>query len=916
LSLRANTYVALSGAAFLAVALIFAATIYAGRTAIHFAERNLAIGAMRQTSREIDAQLQSLDALAHDWGSWDAATHFMDGTDPAFVADNDPSATIAQSGNDAVVAIDVAGKPVLTRYSRKLTADATAVAAFQAAIAPGERLLATATSDPAKGASAIIPAGDGAVLIVSRPIVTSAETGPIRGTMVFARMLDKTVLTRIDTLAGTKLTAIPLDNPSIPAQVADALLVGDSDPVAVFVERPLDITAYLRVDSTDGTPALLMSSPIAPVDYDMAMRGLATLIGVFLIGGLLWTLVAFKVVDTTSLSRMTWLRDAMSAIAVQGTLQSRIELPPGGRDEVSSVAAEVNTMLDALGTSHERVRRSEEQHRVLVENMGDAVFTVGSDGTITFGNPQAEHLTGLTLEQLIGEPYSIVLAEDSVDAVQERLGRLDASNRRPLSVVFGPLGGLQTPVELSISPVLDAQGVAVATTWIARDVTERREFEEQLLRLANHDHLTGLYNRRRFEEEVARHLAETKRRGDGGALLWLDLDHFKEINDGFGHRVGDEVLTRTAVILRERTRDGQVLARLGGDEFAMLLPGADEQEAIQAAERVLSELAATPVHVNESVIRISASIGIALYPSQATSVDELLLRGDVAMYRAKESGRNRTCVFSPDEVWPEQLAARRAWADRIESALADNAFVAYAQPILDLRTNQITAYELLVRMVAPDGSVVFPGEFLSAAEDIGLITEIDRVMVRHAVTLASMPLIRASGLRLYVNLSAKTLSEAAFPLFVRAQFEESGVDPHQIGFELTETALVANMARAHQLIGLLRDLGCSFALDDFGSGFSSITYLRHMPVDVLKIDGSLVREMLTNQQDQHLVRAIIELARCLDIEVTAEYVENEQTLELLKSFGADYVQGYYLAEPKPAREVLLGDFDVGGGAAS
>ncbi len=905
-SLRANTYVALTGVVFLAIALIFAVTIYAGRAMVHGVERNLATAEMHQVEREIDADLTSIDAVAHDWGSWDDSVRFVAGHDPDFVTANSPADTLKQLNYDAMYLTDLQGHDLIAEYSPKLAHDPRAVAALEAAVAPGGELLSHRGGS--KSGTATIIAADGqAVLVASRPIQASSEKGAIYGTVVFARLLDAAALKHIGALAGVSLAAVmpqELDGASDLRRTLSAITA--ANPVAVVVKRPLMITAYLRVDVLVGQPPLYLRAQIAPVDYELVVQTIAVLVGVLLVGGMIWAIVAFWVVDSTSLSRMTWLRDSMAMIARDGALSGRITVPEGRRDEATTVAAEVNSMLDALGKSHELMRRSEEQHRVLVENMPDAVFTVGLDGAFAFANPQSELLTGISRDELVGVHYGAVLSAESVRVVADRIQDLSAVGGRPLAVSFVSKSGDAYPVELSISPVDDEHGHPVAMTWIARDVTERREFEDKLVHLASHDHLTGLFNRRRFEEEVSLRLADTKRRGDGGAVVWLDLDNFKTVNDSFGHRVGDEVLKHVAAVLRGRSREEDVLARLGGDEFAMLLPGVGEHEAVKAAERVLGELALIPVQAETHPLRVGASAGVALYPAHATTVDELLLRADAAMYTAKEEGRGRVCRYSPDGAWPQRIVIRREWAERVEEALASDSLVPYAQPVLDLHSGEVTAYELLVRMIGTDGLIVPPGEFLPIAEGLGLITEIDRLMVRHAVALASAEPVRASGVRLFVNLSAKTIASPSLPAFIHDQFKHSGVDPTSLGFELTETALVANLARANELIGQFRDLGCSFALDDFGTGFSSITYLRHMPVDILKIDGGLIREVLTSEQDRQLTHAIIDLARGLGIDVTAEYVENEETLALLKTAGVDYAQGYFIGKPLPAAEVLLG----------
>jgi diguanylate cyclase (GGDEF)-like protein/PAS domain S-box-containing protein len=904
-SLRANTYVALTGAVFLAITLIFAATLFAGREIVHGVERNLAAAKMLQVEREIDAETHAIDSLAHDWGSWNDAVEFVNGTAPRFAEENAPDSALQQLGCDALFVQNLEGDRLIKAYSPVLRGNPTAVDALGAALAPGQGFAIPANGDPKVGKCGVIGTGNTVVLVAARPIVSATETGAVHGTVVFARVLGTEALKRLSAVAGVTLKAALPSDPSIPPDVRRTILsAGSTDRIVISVERPLTMTGYLRVDSVDGLPALVLYSPIVPVNYDAALQSIAALVMTLLVGGVLWSIAAFWVVDNTSLSRLTWLRDSMTAIADGGQLSGRIALEGGGRNEATTVAQAVNSMLDALGRSHEQVRQSEERHRVLVETMPDAVFTLTLDGVFTFANSQAEWLTGLKRDELVGLPYVCVLSRESARFVRQRIRKSLSAGGRPIAVVFVDASGREFPVDLSISPVHDSEGNTIATTWVARDVTERREFENRLVYLASHDHLTGLFNRRRFEEEVSQRLAETSRHGGVGALLWIDLDNFKAVNDSFGHRVGDELLRQVAGVLREQSREGQVLARLGGDEFAILLPRADEIEAVKAAERILGELSNLPLRTDGHPLRISASVGVATYPAHAEVVDQLLLRADTAMYSAKEDGRNRVCMYSPDEAWPQGVMVRREWARRVEEALANDLLVPYAQPIIDLHSGRVTAYELLVRMIGSDGSVIGPAEFLCVAEDLGLIAEVDRRMLRWAVEFLGEEATQASGVRLFVNLSAKTIAEPSFSAFVHEQLDASGVDPRQLGFELTETVLVTNMTRAHELIKHLRGLGCGFALDDFGTGFSSITYLRHMPVDVLKIDGGLVREMLVSDQDKHLVYAIVELARCLGVSVTAEYVENEAILELLKACGADNAQGYHLGVPKPAVEVF------------
>jgi diguanylate cyclase (GGDEF)-like protein/PAS domain S-box-containing protein len=904
LSLRANTYVALIGCAFLAVALIFVVTIYAGRAWIHSSERQIADSSMMQVKKAVDFELDSLAINVHDWAARDDTYRYLQDGNAAYRSANLDHDLNHSLDIDAFLFVDREGRIVYESLSPGLAANRAAVASLHSEVRAGGDLLRR--SQALRGARGAIRAGSSAMLFAAWPVLPSNEAGPSRGTLLMGRYLDDSRVEALGAVAGVTMLQSQPEDPSLPTALRARIAgVAATHPVVIEVRRPLNINGYLRLDDIHGRPALVLSSHEQPLSYDMAMRVLTSLIGTFLVGGLIWALLAFAIVDRASLSRIVWLRDAVSEIGESGGLASRIDLSSTPRaDEATSVASEVNSMLSALEGSHQRVVQSEEHHRVLVESMADAVFTTTGGGRFSFANARAEELTGRSRAELVGAPYSDVLAQASLAPVERLLSEIECGQgARLLDAQFVRRDGWLFPVELSVSPVCDQEGNLTAVHWIARDITERKRFENQLLHLASHDHLTGLFNRRRFEEEIAQHLAENRRHGDTGALLWIDVDDFKTINDTFGHRVGDEALARIASILGERTREEHILCRLGGDEFAVLVPRGDEEAALAVAQRVLEELRNTVVVVDEHSVRLSASIGIALFPRHATGVDELLLHADIAMYRAKEGGRNRACMYSPDDDWPAQLNSRREWAAHIEEALAGDELLAYAQPIFDLATQEASAYELLVRMAGADGSVLEPGEFLSAAEDLGLVTEIDRWMVRKACALvAQLPPERSVAL--FVNLSGKTLSDASFPSFVRRVLNEAGVEPRRIGFELTETALVANMSRAREFIETLRHMGCRFALDDFGSGFSSLNYLRHMPVDVLKIDGSLIREIPTSVQDRHFVRAIVDLARGLGIEVTAEFVENQEILDFLCDVPVDSVQGYFIGSPKPAEQIV------------
>jgi diguanylate cyclase (GGDEF)-like protein len=437
-----------------------------------------------------------------------------------------------------------------------------------------------------------------------------------------------------------------------------------------------------------------------------------------------------------------------------------------------------------------------------------------------------------------------------------------------------------------------------------QDVTERRSHEAELRHLADHDPLTGLLNRRSFERELERHVALVERYGSRGAALVLDLDHFKTINDTLGHGVGDELIVRVARALRARLRDSDVLARLGGDEFAVLLPEGGREEAVQVARDVLEAVRGQAVLASSGhARRASASIGIALFaPGGPMSGEAVLVEADLAMYEAKEDGRDRYAVAEGGGA--QALGARISWADLIRDALEEDRFVLLAQPIVDVATGRIGQYELLLRMVDPSGELIAPGVFLPVAERFDLIGELDRWVVRRA--LAMLAEVRAAGhdITVEVNLSGRSTGDPELLALIEREVVATGVDPSRLIFEITETTAVANIPAAQEFASRLAELGCRFALDDFGAGFGSFYYLKHLPFDYLKIDGEFVRHCATDATDQLVIQAVVDIARGLGKRTIAEQAGDEATLALLRDLGVDQAQGYFLGRPATLQDWL------------
>jgi diguanylate cyclase (GGDEF)-like protein len=439
--------------------------------------------------------------------------------------------------------------------------------------------------------------------------------------------------------------------------------------------------------------------------------------------------------------------------------------------------------------------------------------------------------------------------------------------------------------------------VAFTVVAVGAVVAERRRLETRLLHLADHDALTGLLTRRRLQDELSLQLAQASRYGTRGALLFLDLDDFKSVNDVFGHRAGDRVLADLARQLRGRLRTSDILARLGGDEFAVLLPHTDGVHAQALAAQLLTAIRSHSIDLGGRSLAVSATIGMALFPDHGASVEELLARADHAMYEAKRMGGSLCRLYSPDEEWRRTVEGAFGSEKNLRDALDGGRFVLHGQPILDLRRDRIGQYELLLRMVGEKGHFLPPSAFLGAAERSGLLQSLERWVVCQAIHLLARDGDGRHEYPLSVNVSGRAFLDPELLPLVERDLGARDVDPARLVLEFSETAAIADLDQARGFAFAAKSLGCRLALDDFGVAFSSLQHLKELPVDYLKIDGSFVRDVLHNPVDQHLVKAMVEVARALDRKTIAEFVGDEETLQLIRAWGLDYAQGYHVGRP-------------------
>lgn len=428
----------------------------------------------------------------------------------------------------------------------------------------------------------------------------------------------------------------------------------------------------------------------------------------------------------------------------------------------------------------------------------------------------------------------------------------------------------------------------------ALEKAERTETE--LRYLADHDSLTGLLDRRRFRAELDQHVSFSARYGGQGAVMMIDIDGLKAVNDSLGHHTGDNLIRQVAEVMRERVRGTDIVARLSGDEFAILMPQTDTEGALQLGEDLRAQVA-EGVRPTPQVEGITISVGITMFGGGKGGSEAVLAGADQAMYRAKEGGRNQIALFR-DPSEPQRGGKRRqTTASRIRDALTDDRLSLHTQPIHNLASGGIERYELLLRMTSEAGELLPAAEFIEAAERSGMVQELDRWVVGRALELLAKREREGRPLSLHVNLSGASLTDVSVLEFIERRLDEGGADPSHCTFEITETANVYDYEAASGFADRLTDFGCQVAIDDYGAGFGPFHYLKSIPFDLIKIDGSFVRDMPRSDADQLTVKAIVQIARGLGKTTIAEYVQDDQTIELLREYGVDMAQGYHLGRP-------------------
>jgi len=538
-----------------------------------------------------------------------------------------------------------------------------------------------------------------------------------------------------------------------------------------------------------------------------------------------------------------------------------------------------------------------------LHSIGDAVITTDPHGRVTYLNPVAEQLTGWSEQEALYKPLTEifpVISESTREPMEDPISRclahghvISLSN----NVSLVNRHGHEFAIEDSAAPIRRQDGRILGAVMVFKDVSEKRRLIQQISHQARHDSLTGLVNRLEFHHQLEQLLGHVQSNDGEHALCYLDLDQFKVINDTCGHTAGDALLQQISLLLKRHARTGDIVARLGGDEFGLLLGNCPLSKAEEIARVLCQAIGEMRFPWEDKIFEVGVSIGLVPITSVSQNPKQLLSQADVACYAAKDHGRNRVHVYTAEDEELSQRERELHWASMISGALEQNRFRLYVQQIICLDNSRAVSrnhYEVLLRMLDNDGNEISPNIFIPAAERYNLMSSVDEWVIHH--TLAHLEKyhhrLNPEGISLAINLSGNSLNREGLQGYIEEQFARFHVPPQAICFEITETAVIHNLAQASEFIRALKKLGCQFALDDFGSGLSSFTYLKNLPVDYLKIDGSFVCDMVNNPISDAMVTAINNIGHVMGIQTIAEFVENKAILERLQTLGIDYAQGF------------------------
>jgi diguanylate cyclase (GGDEF)-like protein/PAS domain S-box-containing protein len=795
----------------------------------------------------LNGELSHLSTVNGDYAGWDESYKFIQDGNKEFIEANLPDTVFPQLRLNLLIYIKNNGDIVHARgfELHNETPEPVPESIFTH-ISPESPLVRHPnTKSIVRG---VLRLPEGIMLVSSRPVLTNEYEGPIHGALIIGRYLDSKEIEQLAQQTKLSIGVLRVDDKIIPDDFKDAMTrLSDARPVLVSTLSKEVVAGYTIVKDVYGNRAFVVKVDAPRTIYKQGVHTITYFILWFLLAGFMFAVVSYLLFEKLVLSRR-------------------------------------------------RGRESEDRYRAVVEQAAEGILLINcDDNKILEGNAAFKGLLGYENSEIVNMTLYDMIAED-IETADLEIGRIIKEKR---DLKLRHKDGSQLYAELSASNFSYNDKDAMCV--VVHDITERKLFEEQLMYQASHDSLTGLANRNLLNDRFNHAAAYQKRKRNTLAVVLLDLDRFKVINDALGHGVGDSLLKLVSERLTGGVRSYDTVARLGGDKFVILVTDVmDMNDIITVAKNIL-DLFATPFTLNENELFASASIGISMFPSDGESVEHLLMKADTAMYYCKGQGGNNYQFFA--EEMNRKVKDRLSMETNLRKALEQQEFILYYQPKVDLSTGDICGMEALIRWQRPDGHMVSPAEFIPLAEETGLILPIGEWVFRTACR-DSKHLIDMGypNLHISANLSARQFAQENLIELIKGILDETGLDPMHFELELTESILMKDEEKLIKKLRAIKDTGVRLSIDDFGTGYSSLSYLKRFPIDVIKIDRSFVMEITSNPDGAAIVQTILAMAHTLKLRVVAEGVEKPEELMFLREHGCEEMQGYYFSKPVPLSE--------------